>query len=154
MGRPSGTWWTIERHSHTLPRDQYVWNDVPYNPQSDVDYVIEQFNLVYEPKRRVLWWSSGHASRGYFIPIFLAPWFGVEGPTIETYQGPQKNYARVLNSWVKVSDELFGLAEVVLGLGASTAQLFGYTAGIEPNEGSVALGAFRPYGTETPSVDE
>jgi len=85
----------------------------------------------------VLWWSSGHASRGYFTPIFLAPWFGVEGPTIETYQGPQKNYARVLNSWVKVSDEFFGLAEVVLGLGARTAQLFGYTAGIEPNEGSL-----------------
>lgn len=154
MGRPSGTWWTIERHSHTLPRDQSVWNDVPYNPQSDIDYVIEQFNLVYEPKRRVLWWASGHASRGYFIPIFLAPWFGVEGPTIETYQGPQKNYARVLNSWVKVSDEFFGLAGVVLGLGARTAQLFGYTAGIEPNEGSVALGTFRPYGTETPSAAE
>lgn len=154
MGRPAGSWWTIERHSHTLPRDQYVWNDVPYDPMSDLEYVIEQFNLVYEPKRRVLWWASGHASRGYFIPIFLAPWFGVEGPTIDSYVGPQKNYARILNSWVKVSDELFGLAEVVLGLGARTAELLGYTAGIEPNEGSVAAGVFRPHGAETQSVPE
>jgi hypothetical protein len=154
MGRPSGTWWTIERHSYTIPRDQYVWNDVPYNPTSDISYVIEQFNLVYEPKRRILWWASGHASRGYFTPIFLAPYFGVEGPTIDSYTGPQKNYARVLNSWVKVSDEIFGLADVLLGLGARTAEILGYTAGIEPNAGSVALGAFRPHGSETQSTPE
>jgi len=147
LGRPSGSWWTIERHSFTLPRDQYIWNDVPYSVESDIYYVIEQFNLIYEPKRKVIWFASGHASKGYFAPIFLASKFGVEGPTIDNYGGPHKNYARILNSWVNVTDAAISFIGGITGEIAEI-RYQEEPSNIEPNEGSVLFGTFRPHGSE------
>ena len=115
LGRPAGSWWTPERHGHTLPTDLARFQDTPYIPIIfDFGYVITHAVFIYEPLRKVVWWTPGHPSRFGHIPIFAGYLMGVSDFGPDSYYGEAKNIGRIVHSIIDISDEIGSL----IGLGA------------------------------------
>lgn len=135
LGRPAGSWWTPERHGHTLPVDLARFQNTPYIPIiMDFGYVVTHTVFIYEPKRKVIWWTPGHTSRLGHIPIFVGELMGVKGAArIEDYRGPARNAARIVHSFSGVAKELGGAIELIAG------QFFGALLGREVSVGYPGL---------------
>ncbi|MDY7016611.1 MAG: hypothetical protein SVK44_00040 [Nitrospirota bacterium] len=117
LGRPAGSWWTPERHGQTLPEDLARFQGTPYIPIiMDFGYVITHTVFIYEPKRKIIWWTPGHTSRIGHIPLFAGELMGVPGAArIEDYQGPARNAARVVHSFSGVAQALGGSIGLIAG---------------------------------------
>jgi hypothetical protein len=125
LGTPSGSWWTIERHTHTLQEEINQPTGVPYVPfLDDLLQVSTTVGFVMEPKRNTLWVALGHPSRVPYLPIYLEALWGRQNSSHQNLQGNERSAYRIMNAWVALVTQVFeGLQKVSVLYSALAAPL-------------------------------
>lgn len=108
LGVPSGSWWTIERHTHTLQEEINQPAGVPYVPfLDDLLQVSTTVGFVMEPKQRTVWVALGHPSQVPYLPVNLGTLLTGPNSPSPNLQGSPRNAYRVMNAWVGLVTEVF-----------------------------------------------
>lgn len=108
VGSQSGSWWTIERHTHTLQEEINQPLGIPYVPfLDDLLQVSTMVGFVMEPKRRTVWVALGHPSQVPYLPIDLKALLGGQSDSYRNIQDNQRNAFRVMNAWVAFVARMF-----------------------------------------------
>jgi hypothetical protein len=108
FGRESGSWWTIERHTHTLQEEINQPMGLPYVPLlDDLLQVSTTVGFVMEPKRRTLWVSLGHPGQVPYLPVDLGRLIDPNAQDLAEAKEPSQNAARLVNAWVTFLTEAF-----------------------------------------------
>lgn len=122
LGKDSGSWWTIERHTHTIQEEISQPLGSPYVPLlDDLLQVSTTVGFVMEPKQRTLWVSLGHPGEVPYLPVDLGKLVGQNtNGTIE--MATQRNAARLVNVWVSFLTKAFANARSLGGAYSAIGQ--------------------------------